>query len=140
MYFFYINNININIKTEKIIVFQKVDDLKASLQLIDAPKVNSKKLFFDSKEKLEDYEKKMEEKKNINEPNYDQYTLENTDVLIYLNFPYFIQLGSEADPKYIAQKMKDSYKKLADKLENKEKLQDIYLKLDFEKKLLVLLF
>lgn len=36
--------------------------------------------------------------------------------------------------------MKDSYKKLADKLENKEKLQDIYLKLDYEKKLLVKLF
>jgi len=33
--------------------------------------------------------------------------------------------------------MKESYKKLSEKMENKKKMEDIYLKLDYEKNLLV---
>jgi len=33
--------------------------------------------------------------------------------------------------------MKDSYKKLSEKMENKKKMEDLFLKLDYEKNLLV---
>lgn len=34
--------------------------------------------------------------------------------------------------------MKENYKKLADKMENRKKMEDLYLKLDYEKNLLVI--
>ena len=33
--------------------------------------------------------------------------------------------------------MKESYKKLSEKMENKQKMEDLFLKLDYEKNLLV---
>ena len=39
----------------------------------------------------------------------------------------------------VAQRLKKSYKKLADKMKNDEKMKEFYVKLDYEKQLLVLL-
>jgi len=39
----------------------------------------------------------------------------------------------------IAQRLKKSYKKLADKMKNEEKMKEFYVKLDYEKQLLVII-
>lgn len=42
------------------------------------------------------------------------------------------------NPKKIAQLTKEAYKKLSDRMENEEKMEEYYLKLDYEKQLLVI--
>ena len=43
------------------------------------------------------------------------------------------------DEAKLAQRLKNSYKKLTQKMENEERMKDFYLKLDHEKQLLVIL-
>ena len=42
------------------------------------------------------------------------------------------------DEAKMAQRLKSSYKKLTQKMENEERMKDFYLKLDHEKQLLVI--
>lgn len=50
------------------------------------------------------------------------------------------QLEENLDINKISQKVKETYKKLADKMENQKKMEDLFLKVDYEKNLLVILF
>ena len=55
--------------------------MKGSLHLLDAPKINTKTLFFNTEEDLDKYETSLHEKESLNHFNLEKDRLENIDVV-----------------------------------------------------------
>lgn len=87
-----------------------VDRLRSSLHLIDAPRMNQRKIFVDSKEDL------------------DKHVSANENPLPTLPNGTITQLAGQ---------VKSEYSRLANRIDRKEKMENMYLKLETDKNLLV---
>jgi len=118
------------IKLRKYRDHKKVESLKSELHMINFPKKNTHQIFVENEEEFKNFDPveyfdTVPELLHNRSNRLRKHQLENID----LN-------KSNQNASKIGQRMKTSYKRLADKIKNEETMKEFYVKLDFEKQLL----
>jgi len=118
------------VKLQKYRDSSKVRKMKAEMQLLDFPKENKHTIFVDNLKKFENFNP-VEHFNTVPELLDQPYNRIKKEQLenVELN-------ANDVNVGRLAEKVKAGYKKLADKMENEKKMEEFYLRLDYEKQLL----
>eukprot|EP00331_Platyophrya_macrostoma_P013775 CAMPEP_0176418856 /NCGR_PEP_ID=MMETSP0127-20121128/7716_1 /TAXON_ID=938130 /ORGANISM="Platyophrya macrostoma, Strain WH" /LENGTH=252 /DNA_ID=CAMNT_0017799253 /DNA_START=25 /DNA_END=783 /DNA_ORIENTATION=+ len=118
------------VKLQKYRDASKVQKMKAEMNMIGFEHENKHTIFVKSKEEFDNFDpaKHFNTLPELVDQKHNRVTVDMLE-----NEPLS---GNLRESKKISEKVKQSYKKYADKIENAQKMEDYYLKLDYKKTLI----